>query len=259
MKIWCQSCTSLEQDENFKEYTECVKKYAQEIARPDTILEFHGVDEAIPELSAGPAPHSLCVYQSIRNAFRAEREGYDAFVMINALDNGYYEIKQALNIPVAFITETALHIAMMFAPKFAFLAHQGPFLLQIQELAERYGVDKHMIPGGYLGTDLADLPNIFRNPNSHVDVVKTVAREIIARGADILVPGAGCVNMFLHNNGIREIDGALVLNTLGCVVKIAELMVDMQKIGITRSRHGMYAALSKEALATINKFYEWEK
>ena len=44
--------------------------------------------------------------QVIDNAIRAEREGYDAFCVGCTLDPGIAQIKEILDIPVVFLSET---------------------------------------------------------------------------------------------------------------------------------------------------------
>jgi hypothetical protein len=71
-----------------------------------------------------------------------------------------------------------------------------------------------------------------------------------------LMPASNVLSTFLVEQGIREIAGARVLDSFGCLLKTTELMVDFARMGITRSRHGLFAAPSSETLESIRKIYE---
>jgi allantoin racemase len=252
MKIWCQSCGAFGKDKIWNDYEEALKNRAKKVARPDTVVELQGVEASIPGVDRYHASQSICRMQSVRNAIRAEREGYDAFVMISTIDVGFYEIKEVVDIPVVFMLENCIHFAMMFAPRFAFFTHNEALLSQLAELTKQYGIAEHMVPGGYLDLTYSDWPNLFGKPEQYVGTITQKAKEIITRGAGILIPSALPLSVWLIEQGLIEINGARILDGFGCALKMAELMVDLRKIGIMRTQYG---PPSKELLASIRKLY----
>jgi hypothetical protein len=59
--------------------------------------------------------------------------------------------------------------------------------------------------------------------------------------------------MILVDLGVSEIDSVPVLDNVGITVKFSELLVDLKGIGVTRSRKGFYASLSKYELALVQR------
>ena len=49
-----------------------------------------------------------CAVEAVRNAIRAEREGYDAFVLGHFQDAGLWEARAAVRIPVVGLGESAM-------------------------------------------------------------------------------------------------------------------------------------------------------
>ena len=257
MKIWLQTCGAIGSDPKRGRYRQALARQAKEAARPDTIVEVHGVDKRIPELDRCCASINICQWQMIRNAFRAEREGYDAFAVTCMGSPGFYEIKQAADIPVAYAAESAVHIAQMLAPKFAFFVHNKVFLPQLHQAARRFGLTENMVHGGHVGVEDDEIEeNLFQKVPDMIESIMKAGSEIVARGADILIPASMLFSVFLAEHGINEINGARVIDTLGCLIKTAELMVELKNIGMTRSKHGLFEAPPKEALAEIQNIYE---
>jgi Asp/Glu/hydantoin racemase len=252
MKIWCQSCGAFGKSPIWNDYEQALRKHAEEVTRPDTVVELHGVETTIPGIDQYYASQTICVMQSIKNAIRAEREGFDVYVMINTRDAGYKEIRELVDIPTVFMLENCIHFAMMLGPEFAFFTHNRELLLRLTELTKQYGLAEHMAPGGHLSLSYSDWPNLFGSPERYTELITQKIKEIIAQGADILIPSAVPLNMWLLKQNLIEIDGARILDGVGCALKMAELMVDLKKIGIIRKKCG---PLSSDMLLALQKLY----
>lgn len=238
MKIWCQSCGAFGKDPVWDEYEKGLRMRASKITRKETMIELHGLDKTVPGIDRFRTSQSLCTVQSIRNAIRAEQEGYDAFVMISSLDAGFQEIREAIDLPVVFMLENCIHLSMMFAPKFAFLTHNRELLIRLVELTQNYGLAESMTPGGHLELSYSVWPDMFGNPTQYQADIVQKAREIISGGAGILIPSALPLSVWLVQQGLMEIDGVPILDAFGCALKMAELMVDFKKYGIYRKKSG---------------------
>ena len=130
MKIWSQSCSAMGKGPIESDYEKSLKRHAQKIARPDTVVDFHGVDAPIPGMTVSHTSTEVCGWQSVRNAIKAEREGYDVFALANTHDPSYYRIREMVDIPVVFMMEVSLHMALMLGQKFAFLTLNPMALLR---------------------------------------------------------------------------------------------------------------------------------
>jgi len=67
----------------------------------------------------------------IYNAMRAEREGYDAFLMGNISDAGVREARELVNIPVLGICETCLHLACLMGANFGLVSISPRWSLKV--------------------------------------------------------------------------------------------------------------------------------
>ncbi len=254
MKIWCQSCGVFGKDSAyFGYYEKALEKHAREIARPDTAVDIRGADIFAPGVDRYHASQNICTMQAVKKAIRAEQEGYDAFVMISTIDAGFYEIREMVDIPVVFMLENCVHFAMILAPKFAFLTHNDALLERLTEMTKQYGLAENMIPGGHLDYSYTIWPDMFEHPERYIDIVTQKAKEIIKRGARILIPSALPLGVWIVQQGLTDVDGCRIIDAFGCAVKMAELMVDLKKIGISRSKYG---SPPKDILTTIQKLYK---
>ena len=70
----------------------------------------------------------------------------------------------------------------------------------------------------------------------------------------MLIPSTGIINMILGKHGITEIGGVPVLEGNGALVKVAELMVDLARIGIKRSKLA-FPPITRDELADTKKTF----
>lgn len=252
MRIWCQSCGAFGKDPVWDPYEKGLKEHASKVARPDTVVDLYGQEATIPGIDKYRASQTMCVVGSIKNAIRAEREGYDAYIMISTMDAGFHEIREVVDIPVVFMLENCIHLALMFAPKFAFITHNQPLLSRLEELTKQYGLAENMIPGDFLNLSYSVWPEMFGHPERFADSITQKSKGIIAKGAGILIPSALPLAVWLVKQGLTDIDGARVLDAWGCAIKMAELMVDLKKLGVARSKA---TSPPKDMLRTIQKLY----
>lgn len=253
MKIWFQSCGAIGKDPLWSPYEKALKEHAGKVARPDTVVELHGQEATIPGIDRYYASRNVCAVQSIKNAIRAEREGFDAFVHITTTDAGSDEIRELVDIPVIFMLESSVHLAMTLAPKFAFFGHNNLIMAQMQRQAKQYGLTENMVEGGYLeGVSYMTFGDMYGNPEKHVDTVTQKIKGIVANGANVIISGALPLGVWLAKQGITELEGACVLDTFGYIIKQAELMVDLKKMGIKRSKYG---PPQKDMLKAMQKLY----
>jgi len=52
---------------------------------------------------------------------------------------------------------------------------------------------------------------------------------------------------------VKEVDGLAILDNVGGVVNMAELLADLKEMGVTRSKREFCAALYKQGLTDIRK------
>ncbi len=88
----------------------------------------------------------------------------------------------------------------------------------------------HYLPGGAQIVSSALSGDTAR----FLEAFAEVARQAIAGGANLLIPGEGLPNEILVHEGVNEIDGVPILDSDGLVVKTAEHLVSLARLGIHR-------------------------
>jgi hypothetical protein len=183
--------------------------------------------------------------ETIRSALRAQEEGYDVF-LTQCLDLGYNELRELVDIPVVFMTQATLAWYSQLAPNFAFLVNSERLHYFFEEIAERYKVKERMVPGGYVSFVFTDYANLWNHPQPFIEQFMEVARELVRRGATSLYPAGLYLSQWLIDQGIREVEGAIIMDPLAIGIKTAELVVELEAVGVKRYQQGRWAAPSEE-------------
>lgn len=259
MKIWVQSGSGLTKDAKSvkygKNYEESLNKHFQEVARPGTKVDVYGIGSTPVGKDRYYSSHLIVTQLMIKSILQAKPQGYDAVAIVNTLDHGYYELREIVDLPLVFITEASLYVACMLAPKFAFLTHNEALLLRMTELTKRYGLTDRMAPGINLNLVYEDFPKMYADPKTYIERFKDEGRKIINQGAGVLLLAGNPFNMFMVDQKVNEIDGVPVLDVCGAVIKVAELMVDLDKMGAKRSKRGLFALPKPNEIEQIQKLY----
>ena len=97
----------------------------------------------------------------------------------------------------------------------------------------------------------------YADPQPLLDAFTSAARRAIAEGATVIVPGEGPLNVFLADQGLVEVDGVPVLDSLGTCARVAELRGAQHRAsGIRPSRVGFYGAQPpRELVDAARSFY----
>ena len=190
-------------------------------------------------------------YSGIRNQYRHLCELY-------YIDLGFYEIRNVVSIPVAFLAENSLHIACILANKFSVLCWNKALSVIADRTIRQYGLSEKFIPAETFDITEDEALEGFRDATSIVERVKDISNKVIASGAGILVPFCNIMNVLLHSVGLTEIEGVPILNTTAMIVKGIEFLVELDQIGIKRSESGFYSALAKDDLVSVRKAFALE-
>ena len=181
MKIWLQSGSGLSADGGTpygRLYEDAVARRLEAVARPGTDCAVFGIGSTPFGKDRYHAAKHKVVTGVIESALRAEPEGYDAVGVINTFDHGYYELRELLRIPVVFITESTLYLACQLAPAFAVIGHNRQIRLQVEELANRYGLASRMTEGASLDLTYDDFPRMYDDPPAYLDRFRDSAQQL---------------------------------------------------------------------------------
>jgi len=90
-----------------------------------------------------------------------------------------------------------------------------------------------------------------------VAAFEDAAREAIAQGADVIVPGEGPLNIFLADQGVSRVDEVPVIDSLGTCLALAEVRAaQYRRTQLRPARRGFYRAQPPvEAIDATRDFY----
>ena len=140
MKIWLQSGSALAMDDASpygRLYENSMERRMNTVARPGATVETFGIDGTPHGKDRYHAAFHMVTTLMIKSALRAKESGFDAVAIINTFDHGYYEMREVIDLPLAFISESAMYLACQLAPSFGFVTHNQAMLLHVSELAKR--------------------------------------------------------------------------------------------------------------------------
>ncbi|RZN35066.1 aspartate/glutamate racemase family protein [Bradyrhizobium sp. Leo121] len=216
-RIWHQSVNELD---HLAVYKRALEAHAADILGDDAELVVHGLPSgsyrgasATAVLGNAYAYHRI-LGQVIDNAIKAEREGYAAFVIGSFSEPFLREIRSAVDIPVASLTESGLLVGCSLG-RYVALVSNAPAVQWMTKVA----VDKHGLAARVLDVVALDPPldepalaAAYADPAPVIGNFAAAAERLVARGADVIIPAEGVLAELLVRHGLREIAGAPVID-----------------------------------------------
>ncbi len=255
MRIWYQSAVEMT---GASPYREALERHAARVADPGTQVDIRGVD---PGTWAGQQPSQLFGCPAIflaalgpallRNAVRAEREGYDAFIIGTYIEPFLRELRAAVDIPVISSLEATLLVGCSTAHTISLVTLNQPLLWSLTMSLERHRL------GARIGQILSMEPELnereiiglLADPDAYLERFVATARRAIAGHADAIIPAEGILAEIVTAGGITDIDGAMVLDGIGIPIAQAEMMVKLrQRTGLGVGRRWHHAKPPKETI-----------
>ncbi|MEI6839475.1 MAG: aspartate/glutamate racemase family protein [Alcaligenaceae bacterium] len=249
--LWLQSSSGQADAALWSVYQESAKRHANRVVRPGLKVEFHAISETYPGVDYLDSGLHLVSREVARNGILAEQRGYAAFVNVSTNDSGRAEIHEMTDIPAVFITECAVHLAAQMGAHFGFLTHNSGSRKKMELMTQRYGLGDMLVEGASLEMGYSDFSRLYQDPATGIDAFRKAAREVIARGANVLIPAGGPLNMFFVDHELRHVDGVPLIDILAIVIKSAERAVDLQALGVLQRGSTMVSADFKAKLRDI--------
>ncbi|MFD6313766.1 aspartate/glutamate racemase family protein [Streptomyces nigra] len=154
-------------------------------------------------------------------------DGADAVVIACAGDGAVTEARSTVDIPVVGPLEATLGIAIGYGWKFGVVTvDDRAWATHLDQLVHAYGFG-----GRYIGTERMKTPIArvftegFSNPQLVLDDLTERGRELVDKGADVILIGSGGLCAFATSGGLSRV-GELdvpVLDTVAVGLKVAEM------------------------------------
>lgn len=242
IRIWHQSVNELTR---IAAYKRGIEDHAARFLGEDAEVHVHGLAEGTyGELSPSDALGNAYLYHRVlgpivEQAVEAERQGYDAFVMGSFSEPYLREMRTAVDIPVVSLTEAALLTGCALGTRIGLIsnapnvAYMTRLSVAKHHLEARVSAVTSLVPG----MDEYALIAARDEPSALIDAFTRSARELIAEGAEVIVPAEGVMAEILAARGLTRIDDAVVLDVFAAAW--------VQALGLVRLRRGLSVTVSR--------------
>ena len=244
MRMWVQVFSSRKRNPNFHEALEA---HLRSVVDPGTRIEVHGtrkggLGEQFRFFQAIDTPD---IIENILECKRATGDArYDAFVSLNSVDPALNEAREVLDIPVLGFLETTALVSCMMGQCFSLITPNPKFAVSYRQKLKLYGLTERL--ASIEAMDIPHLPDYrqaFIDEAAHkrvMDEFDRAARRAVDAGAEVIIP-CGSHAVLQARRRVREIDGALILDGLAVLIKMAETAVKLQRVmGTFVSRKMLY-------------------
>ena len=237
VRLWYQSYV----DEALaRPYLACLREHLDSVKDSDTTITVHEMTP--PDSFAHPLVEFRCAQMAVKNAIRAEREGYDAVLIGHMQDSGLWEARAAVGIPVLGLGEVSMLHACTLGTRSGIVTINPQFIPGIQQQIQKYGLEKRIPVVRAIDHQPGDFMRAFESVDAQRSVVDQFclqARGILEQGVEVLIPGGGIPMLLLSAAKVTEVGGAPILNGLPLLIKTAEMQVFMRRrFGLETSRLG---------------------
>jgi allantoin racemase len=241
-------------------YAQSLNQLLTQSAAPGTIVDVYGLSEGAAIADQYRYLEYVDTQEILANGLRAEKEGYDAFLIGNIFEPGLHALREILNIPVLGLCESSIHLACLMGPGFSIVNVNPKFVRKVTENIAGAGLTGRLVSIEHMQVERgAVLDNAFEDDAMRqmvVDQFTAAARRGIARGAEVIIPAGGIVMSILAKSGVHAVDKAPIVNGVIGLLKIAELAVQIKQLtGFFTSKTMMYAPPTGSLLHDIRQSY----
>jgi allantoin racemase len=229
-------------------------------AAPGTTVEVHGLGPGEAIADQYRYLEFLDTAEILDNGLRAEREGYDAFLIGNIFEPGLHALRELLNIPVLGLCEASVFLACLMGASSSVVNVNPKFTRRVVENIAGYGLSSRLVSVDRMNVER---PAIFDQAfedgavrDAVIEQFRAAARLGLEKGAEVVIPAGGIVMTLLADAGVYEVDRAPVVNGAIALVKVGELAAGLKRLtGQFTSKKMTYAPPSGALLEDIRRIY----
>lgn len=203
-------------------------------AAPGTVIDIFGLAPHRAVADQYRYLEFLDTSEVIENGLRAQADGYDAFLIGNIFQPGLHELRELLSIPVLGLAESSVSMACLMGPTFSLINVNPKFNRRIVEGITLQGLAGRMVSVEMMTVERPGVFDLALQDTSVRDGIVTqfveTAKRALDKGAEVLIPAGGSLMAALLQAGLREVEGAPVLNGIAALVKTGEMAVQMRAL-----------------------------
>jgi allantoin racemase len=227
---------------------------------PGTELTFRFPRRGLSNLEAQPYGylHALADSEILYMIMQAERDGYDGAIVACYHDPSLIAARQAVDIPVVGFGESSMLLALTMGRRFGIFCPSSLGVPDFEDRVEMYGLKDRcvgVVPGYQ---PAAEQEAAMVDARAAIEEFTDASRKLIARGAEVIIPGCGLLAPCLrfapgcqtdYPNGVTDVDGVPVLDIFGAAVTMADTLITLKRAGSPWiSRAGVFTRPTAEAL-----------
>ncbi len=146
-----------------------------------------------------------------------------------------------VDIPVLGLGETSMLTSCMMGSTFSLVGVNPYFGGRFEENVAKYGLRDRLASIECMGLTPHELDACFSDPDQRGKAIasfEAAARASLDKGAEVVIPAGGRLTAFLNANGIREVDGAPLLDGTVSLVAATEAAIRIRR---SRARSSVVA------------------
>ena len=227
MRVWYQSDASLGFDPLWEKYEQSLKRHINRVKLSTTVVDVRGIDHKDSEIEQQYKKSKH--HKIINNAVEAQKGNYDVFAVGCTLDPGRSESRRLIDIPAAFIGESSMYHACALGRKVSIVARTKEVMPKFEENIRNFGLTQNISEISYLSFTLNQLALAFENPKPVIEEFLNESKKLIQKGAEVIIPGCGILNIILVENGVNRIGHVVIIDTTAVLIKTAEFLGNLKK------------------------------
>jgi Asp/Glu/hydantoin racemase len=247
MRIWHQSYVDYE---NGATYWDALRPHLAASASQGVSVEVHGVTPH--DNYAHPIVEFRCARQVVKNAVRAEREGWDAFVFGHFQDAGLLEARSVVDIPVIGLGEASMLAACQLGRRIGVVTINPRYTPWIERQIAAYGLERRVTDVHAMTFQPGEILAAFHDETRFEEVVASFRRQaepLVDSGVEVIIPGGGIPMLLFSRLHDFRVADAPVMNGLPVALRQAEMMVALKRLsGLGVSRSAEFARPPAEVL-----------
>jgi len=236
MKIWYQSYVD---EEHGELYWQHLRQHIKAVVDPGTDVDIKGITPH--DSYAHPIVEFRCAREVICNAARAEKEGYDAFVVGHFQDAGLYEARSVTELPVVGLGEASMLYACQLGQRSGIVTINPRFIPWFHHQIGKYGLAQRVTGVHAMTFQPGQILEAFGDPEKTEEVKRLFEEQaipLVDQGVDVLIPGGGIPMLLFSSYQEHNVNGAPVINGISITVKMAEMAVKLKQttgLGVSRT------------------------
>lgn len=233
-------------------YFPFLRRYIDDFVGDGTEVELRGA--RIGRIDSFRFWESLDSVSILDSVLDAEQSGFDAVAIGNILDPALREARSMVDIPVLGLGETSMMTACLMGSQFSLVGVNPYFGGRFEENVAKYGLRERLAGIECMDLTPHELDACFSTDEGRQRATESflaAARATMSRGAEVIIPAGGRVTAFLNSVGVREVDGAPVLDGTATLLAMTDSAIRIRAAaGAFVSRRRLYAKAPHDLIAS---------